>query len=79
MFLKKNTVRNPDSPRYQSTTPWLFNKSLRSKNHYVPELKKFNKIDHLTNHEYIKHGYIYAKYNKYDTNMHLVFIVHMDS
>ena len=73
MFFEKNTVRNPDSPRHQSTTPWLFNKSLRSKNHYVPELKKFNKIDHLKNHEDIKHGYIYAKYNNNDKNFTFVF------
>lgn len=73
MFLEKNTIRKPDSPRYQSTKPWLFNNSLRSKNHYVPEFKTFNKIDHLSSHEDIKQGYIYASYDKSTKTFTFVF------
>lgn len=73
MFLDKNTIRKPDSPRHQSTKPWLFNNSLRSKNHYVPELKTFNQINHLSNHERVKHGYIYASYDNFENTFTFVF------
>lgn len=74
MFLQKETIRHPDSPRLLSLRPWLFSNSVRTTNNYTKTTPKADiHIDIRDHDESIQHGFTYVDYNAHTKRLEFVF------